>query len=428
MTTTYLPEVPLTRLVPHGANPRHQLRDLDDLTASIKAKGVLEPLVVAPLNGTQYRIIAGHRRHAAAKAAGLTTVAAVLREDLDTPAKQLEAMVIENGQRVDLTPIEEAEAYQALLDFPAYTVAKVAKATGKSPKTIKGRLALAKLPDGTRDRIHDGQITLAEANTLTEFVGTKEYSGLVKAVGTSQFAYAVQHARNAAKTREQRAVVVAFADATDDWTITDDYQACGRTVLQSWNAPKSIALLEKALKALTGPHVVRRDYGDGWSVCEPPAPEDQAHRQPDSPEAIAARAAREAKDADLETARQVRADWLRGRLGTLIVSDSTRLELLHLLVADRITGADDEDFELIGAPATPEGKRAWDSDVVAARKAWVLTLNEYQAWKALLVLTFNLTLDGARTWEGAHRESITVAQALGYTPSDVELELLAGTE
>jgi ParB family chromosome partitioning protein len=427
VTTTFLPEVPLTRLVPHGANPRHQLRDLDDLAASIKAKGVLEPLVVAPLNGTQYRIIAGHRRHAAAKQAGLTTVSAVLREDLDTPAKQLEAMVIENGQRVDLSPIEEAEAYQALLDFPTYTVAKVAKATGKSTKTIKGRLALAKLPDKTRDRIHDGQITLQEANTLTAFVGTKDYASIVKTVGTPQFPYAVQRARDNARAREQLAVVVAHADATDDWTITDDWNACGRAVLQDWNAPKSIAALEKALDSLTGPHVVRKLGDHNWSVCEPRTADDRPPLYGNSPEAIAAREQREARASELETARKVRSDWLCDRLDKLVLSDTERLGILRLIVLDHVQNGHDDDAELtlIGAPATPDGKKYWDQDVIDALKAWATQLTEPQAWKALVVLSFTLTLDSGNAWEGAHRESIEIAQLLGYQPSDVELELLA---
>lgn len=138
--------LPLSRVLPHGKNPRTNLEKIDELTESIKAQGVLEPLIVAPLNGTQYTIIAGHRRREAAKKAGLLNVPCWIREDLDTPDKQLAAMLVENTQRVDLTPIEEADAYAQLVAFPGWNQAKAAKATGRDAKTVKARIAIAKLP------------------------------------------------------------------------------------------------------------------------------------------------------------------------------------------------------------------------------------------------------------------------------------------
>ena len=73
MTTTYQPEIPVHQIREHGANPRRQVGDITDLTASIKAHGLLEPLVVAPLNGAEYRLIAGHRRLAALREASIDT-------------------------------------------------------------------------------------------------------------------------------------------------------------------------------------------------------------------------------------------------------------------------------------------------------------------------------------------------------------------
>ena len=100
MTTTYLPDVPVETIRPHGATPRRAVGNVDDLAASIKAHGLLEPLVVAPINGSEYRLIAGHRRLAAAKQAGIRAVPALLREDLDTPPAQLEAMLVDFGGSV----------------------------------------------------------------------------------------------------------------------------------------------------------------------------------------------------------------------------------------------------------------------------------------------------------------------------------------
>src|SRR6266581_4172034 len=128
---------------PHKANPRHDVGDVTELAASMKAIGVLEPLIVATgANDFGFTLIAGHRRLAAAHKAKLKTVPCHVRDDLNTSEKQLEAMLVENLQRINLTAVEEADAYQALLEFPDYTVDKISKTTGRSLKTVKQRLAI----------------------------------------------------------------------------------------------------------------------------------------------------------------------------------------------------------------------------------------------------------------------------------------------
>lgn len=213
MTAT-LQELKPSQIAPHKHNPRRDVGDVAELADSIKAKGMLEPLIVAP-NGTgkfpTFLLIAGHRRLAAAKAAKLKTVPCLVRADLLDEQSQIETMLVENLQRADLSPIEEAEAYQQLLAFPGYTQAKIAGTTGRAIATVRGRLKLAKLPDSTREKIHAGQISMTDANILLEFVADKtRYQRLEKAIGTSSWPYELQRVRQeqqtdrrAAKTRKE---------------------------------------------------------------------------------------------------------------------------------------------------------------------------------------------------------------------------------
>lgn len=116
---------------PHPDNPRKQIGDVTDLAASIKTNGLLTPLSVVP-NGERYRVIAGHRRLAACKQAGIVAVPCFVLQL--GPLQQLEAMVTENCQREQLTVLEEADAIQGMLDLGA-TTASVAHGSAEAPTT-----------------------------------------------------------------------------------------------------------------------------------------------------------------------------------------------------------------------------------------------------------------------------------------------------
>jgi ParB family chromosome partitioning protein len=175
MNATTLQELHMDQLVVHPKNVRRDVGNVVELANSITEQGILQPLVVAPdLNGTAYVIIAGHRRHAAAKLANVDALPCVVREDLDTEPKQLVAMLVENTQRTDLTVTEEAEAYQALLEFPGYTVKTVAKATGRSQATVRKRLLLTKLSDQAKGQLDDQTLNVDQALVLVDFAEDEE--------------------------------------------------------------------------------------------------------------------------------------------------------------------------------------------------------------------------------------------------------------
>jgi ParB family chromosome partitioning protein len=166
-----LKELPLTQLHAHPNNVRTKVDDVAELADSIKAQGIIEPLIVAPHPEVkdEFTVIAGHRRLAAARSARISTAPCIINTGLKTEAQQVEAMLVENLQRVDISPVEEARAYQYLIDLDGYDVARLAKSTGRSQRTVKERLKLGKLSEGQAESLHDGALTLERALVLVEF-------------------------------------------------------------------------------------------------------------------------------------------------------------------------------------------------------------------------------------------------------------------
>jgi len=139
--------IPIDKLDPNPDQPRTEIGDLTELTASIRQKGVLEPLLVKPMTG-RWMIIAGERRWRAATAAGLKEVPCI-EMDVDDSAVA-EIALIENMQRKDLTPWEEADGLRALCERFGYTHEDVARKVGKSRSTVTEALSIASIPEGIR--------------------------------------------------------------------------------------------------------------------------------------------------------------------------------------------------------------------------------------------------------------------------------------
>jgi len=161
---SYMEKVPLDQLESHPHNVRRDLGDLTELAESIKGMGLLEPLVIAPKGkpGEGFVVIGGHRRLAAAALAGLDAVPCIMRPDLNTQASQIEAMLVENLQRSDLTVMEEADAY-AQLELLGVKEAAIAKTTGRSRATVHQRILLAGLPAERREQYEANSLSLEGA-------------------------------------------------------------------------------------------------------------------------------------------------------------------------------------------------------------------------------------------------------------------------
>jgi ParB family chromosome partitioning protein len=163
---TALQEVPVAAIIPNPSQPRASFNQaaLDELTDSIKQHGILQPLVVTRLHTGDYQLIAGERRLRAAKQAGLETVPVVIKEA--SAQQQLELALIENIQRADLDPIEEARAYAMLEDQFGLKHGEIAQRVGKSRSTISETLGLLKLPLQVQEMVSAGRLAPGHANAL----------------------------------------------------------------------------------------------------------------------------------------------------------------------------------------------------------------------------------------------------------------------
>ncbi len=160
--------VPTGALRPNARNPRRVFSnaELDELVASLRERGIIQPIVARPMRGATdaYEIIAGERRWRAAQRAGLHEVPVVIIEATDAEALQI--AIIENVQRADLNPLEEADGYRALMDEFSNSQDDIAKIIGKSRSHVANTLRLLKLPETVKAHIHSGKLSAGHARML----------------------------------------------------------------------------------------------------------------------------------------------------------------------------------------------------------------------------------------------------------------------
>lgn len=192
--------IPIWQVRPSELNPRKQFDQakLEELAASLKEQGLIEPLVVRPLDPAdeaarsetpdvphRYEIVAGERRFRAAKLAGLTELPCIVREMDDRTTA--EAMVVENMQRDDLTPMEEARAFKAYLDAdPLASVKGLAQRIGKSDDFIRERMRLLELPEAMQTQVEDGRLPLKVGLMLTRVADKKVREELCELATTEE--------------------------------------------------------------------------------------------------------------------------------------------------------------------------------------------------------------------------------------------------
>ncbi|ORJ92597.1 hypothetical protein A6F55_23835 [Prescottella equi] len=365
----------LTSLVPHTGNVRASVGNVAELAASIKAQGVLQPLVVAPADTGKgkYVLIAGHRRHAAAKKAGLKQVPCFIREDLTDKADQLQAMLTENLQRADLNAVEEGDAYQTLFDLKI-DVKTIAARTGRTQKTIRERVKLAAAPADIRTKVIERQITIDEALTLQQFADyPKVYETLAKYPGTANWSWAVQNAKNA-RTRTDAGVKLIAALRAEGVRVMDKDEREAFRLEQS--KARGVNLLWALLPAepadttaesvcatftdngygaveagLTWHALVTEDEADDDPTDMPAAPRPSVDEAREAQKAKTAAAAEEARReqlaADLATAATVRRQYLGDVLNT--GDDQIARQLLHRMVAAQLDETEIDVLELVAS-------------------------------------------------------------------------------
>lgn len=209
-----LMHLPLNQISESPLNTRKYFNQdaMYDLTESIKAQGVLQPILVRPLGGDSgaYQIVAGARRYRAAMLASLETIPCVVRALDDRAA--LEATVVENLQREDIHPIEEAEGYERLMQEAGYNADSVAEKVGKSRSYIYGRLKLLQLCQEARDAFYDGKLDASTALLVARIPGktlqNKATKELIKGYDGAPMSF------RTAKDHVRRSYMLDLKDAT----------------------------------------------------------------------------------------------------------------------------------------------------------------------------------------------------------------------
>ncbi len=195
-------------LEPNRSQPRRDFNEqaLSELADSISQHGILQPLLVRPIPGGGYQIVAGERRWRAARMAGLSEVPAVVRELTDEQVTEL--ALIENLQREDLNPLEEARGYQSLMNSYSMTQDDVAKTVGKSRPAVTNALRLLSLPKDLQELVSEGKISAGHARALLGFPDENSMREAAKAAEngasvreTEKMAQAVKAGPKKAKNR-----------------------------------------------------------------------------------------------------------------------------------------------------------------------------------------------------------------------------------
>jgi ParB family chromosome partitioning protein len=176
-------EADVDRLTPNEFQPRGMLDEarLQELAQSIRANGLIQPIIVRK-EGDRFQIIAGERRWRAAKLAGLLRVPIIVRDLVPGEKSQLELALVENIQREDLNPIDEALAYKRLADQFELTQEQIAAAVGKDRATIANHMRLLRLPDEVRAEVASGRLSMGHARALLSLVAETEQRVLARDV------------------------------------------------------------------------------------------------------------------------------------------------------------------------------------------------------------------------------------------------------
>ncbi len=209
-------QIPLSQIGANPDQPRKTFREseLNDLAASIKEKGVLQPILLRSVTGRpySYEIVAGERRFRASKLAGLNEIPAVIKKLDDDNA--MEIALIENVQRENLDPIEEAAAYKNLMDKCSYNLDDVSRLIGKSDSYIRNSMRLMNLPESVKKMVSDGTISASHARTIAvaDDPVTLAQEIVNKKLSVADVASRVKNVKRAGKSRGFTNKTIAASD------------------------------------------------------------------------------------------------------------------------------------------------------------------------------------------------------------------------
>ncbi len=213
--------VPIDRIEPNPENPRLLFEEsaLEELASSIREHGVLQPILVRPAGRDQYQLVAGERRWRAARRAGLLTIPALI-EELDDDAA-MEIAVIENLQREDLSPLEEATMYDKMVTEHGYSIRRLAQKLGKDKGYLENRLRLADAPEEIRALVSVRKDTLSHAYELMKVQDPRKRKRLAAQVASGQLSLVKLRERIEGRPRH-RADPAAEPEQVAAWPAADE--------------------------------------------------------------------------------------------------------------------------------------------------------------------------------------------------------------
>ena len=214
--STGVRSIPVDRIEPNPQQPRLSFDEetLQELSASIREHGVLQPILVRPLGAGRFQLIAGERRWRASKAAGLESIPALVEEIDDETA--LEIAIIENLQREDLSPLDEATMFDRMIHEHGYSVRKLAQKLGKDKGYLENRLRLADAPPEVRELVSVRKDTLSHAYELLKVEDPKKRRKLAEQVARGELS--LVKLRERIEGRRRRAAETDEEDGGSDWT------------------------------------------------------------------------------------------------------------------------------------------------------------------------------------------------------------------
>ena len=223
--------LPLDEIIPNKEQPRKQFDEeaLADLSASIAQHGVLQPLLVRPMPDGSYQLVAGERRWRASRMAGLTEVPVVVR-DMDEQ-ESAELALIENLQREDLNPMEEAIGYRTLMESYGMTQEQTAQVVNKSRPAVANALRLLQLPQAVTDLVASGKLAAGHARTVLAFEGVEaQIAAATAAVDKGLSVRELEKMAKAAKTKPRQPKEPKKQDSFYDEVALSLKEALGRQI------------------------------------------------------------------------------------------------------------------------------------------------------------------------------------------------------
>jgi len=436
MNTNQIVYLDVDVIFPHPGNPRKDLGDLSELAESIKSNGIMQNLTVIrqpwSVNDAKpihYTVIIGHRRLAAAKAAGLKEVPCVIAKEMDEK-RQLSTMLLENMQRSDLTLYEQAEGFQVMLDM-GETVSGISKQTGFSDSTVRRRVKLLELDKGKLQKSISRGATLQDFAALEKIKDPDLRNEVLDTIGTSNFAYKLKQAQDSEKEAENKKILLEKLMSFATKIEGDDKKGLKYIRWISSSAHKDF---EKPEDAGSRKYFFTESYG--FELYAEPTEQDAADDAEKTNDTKQMHERREQLDKIAKRAYKLRFDFVKGLHGL-----KNKLPLIGELMLFSMTQTGySNSFDLEELVDLMELQLPEDFDFDADEAFNVGLCSEFLAAspeRALLLIAYANCGDASNNdyhnWRGEHNENKDLDQLydclekLGYELSDEEKAYRCGT-